>query len=111
MCVATATDHRLVATALKRNRIIGYFGRIFTCTDIGHGKDEPDIYNAALAFLGTPKSCTWVFEDALYAVNTAKKAGFNVTGVYDRFEKDHSAVRKKANIYINSFNEMRNFFD
>jgi HAD superfamily hydrolase (TIGR01509 family) len=73
MCVATATDRHLVEAALKRNGILDYFTEIITCTSVVHGKDKPDIYEMALKSLSTPKKETVVFEDALYAAQTAKK--------------------------------------
>ncbi len=83
MCVATANNRYHAEAALERNQIAGYFSRIFSCTEVGCGKDDPRIYETARAFLGTPKDQTVVYEDALYAVETAKKAGFPVVGVYD----------------------------
>ena len=111
MCVATATDRHLVEAALKRNFILDYFGEIFTCSSIGQGKDKPDIFEAALSFLGTPKNTTWVFEDALHAVETAKSAGFPVVGVYDKSERYASEIRGKSDIFIDRFSEMRDYLD
>ena len=111
MCVATATDRHLVEAALKRNGINGYFGEIFTCSSVGHGKDEPDIFEAALSFLGTPRDSTWVFEDALHAVNTAKAAGFPVVGVYDKSGRYAEEIQKKSDIFINRFSEMGDHLD
>jgi len=109
MCVATATDRHLVEAALFRCGLLDYFSEIFTCTSVGKGKDQADIYWAAHDFLGTPKESTWVFEDALYAVMTAKKAGFPVAGVYDKSEADTTAVRKMADVFICSFEETEDF--
>jgi len=106
MCVATATDRPLVEAALSRCGLLGYFGEIFTCSSVGQGKDEPDIFYAALGFLGTPKESTWVFEDALHAARTAKAAGFPVLGVYDCSEENQTALAKLADIYVCSFTEM-----
>ena len=112
MCVATATDRHLVEAALERNGILHYFSDIFTCTGIGHGKDEPNIYNAACEHLGTPKGETAVFEDAFYAAKTAKDADFVLAAVYDRHEKEHQKeLFEIADAYIVSFNEMRDFLD
>ena len=112
MCVATATDRHLAEAALRHNGILGYFSGIFTCTEVGSGKDAPEIFNQALEHLGTPRQHTLVFEDALYAVKTAKDAGFAVVAVYDKSEAEHSgAIRSLADIYINSFEEMRNYID
>ncbi len=112
MCVATATDRHLAEAALRRNGILKYFSKIFTCSEVGCGKDMPEIYTNALACLGTPKQSTLIFEDALYAVKTAKNAGFFVIGVYDSSEAAHSGeIQKLADLYINSFSEMRDYID
>jgi thiamine-phosphate diphosphorylase len=112
MCVATATDRHLAEAALRRNGILEYFSKIFTCTEVGSGKDAPEIFNQALAHLKTPRQSTLVFEDALYAVKTARNAGFTVVAIYDKSEAEHnSEIRSLADIYINSFTEMRSYID
>ncbi|MEG2203916.1 MAG: HAD family phosphatase, partial [Oscillospiraceae bacterium] len=72
MCVATATDRELVESALRRSRLLPYFRGILTCTEVGFGKDSPVIFRRALELLGTKKSETLLFEDALHAIETAK---------------------------------------
>lgn len=109
MCIATATDLPLAQSALNRCGIRHYFGEIFTCHSIGHGKDEPHIFNAALTYLGTPKETTWIFEDALYAVETAKTAEFQVAAVYDKSETKADRVKELSNIYLHSLKEMENY--
>jgi HAD superfamily hydrolase (TIGR01509 family) len=106
MCVATATDRPLAEAALSRCGLLSYFGEIFTCGAVGHGKDEPDIYHAAHRFLRTKKSGTWVFEDALYALRTAKAAGYPVVGVFDPTADHDEEIRALADLYIRSFEEM-----
>lgn len=103
LCIATATDRYLVEDALERCGVLSYFGEIFTCGEIGHGKDEPYIFESAIKFLGTEKSQTVIFDDALYAVKTAKKAGFTVASVYDKYEKAQDELRALADIYLNDF--------
>lgn len=111
MCIATATDRHLVEAALSRTGLLSYFGEIFTCSVVGHGKDEPDIYHAAHRFLQTPKSSTWVFEDALYAISTAKRAGYRVIGVFDRSAGHADEIRALADRYIRSFEEMEDILN
>lgn len=100
LCIATATDRYLVEAALKRCGVLSYFDEIFTCNEVGHGKDEPIIFEAALRFLGTEKTKTVVFDDALYAIRTAKKAGFPVAAVYDSHEKAQAEIRALADLYL-----------
>ncbi len=83
MVVATATDRHLVDMVLDKNGLLGYFSEIFTTGAVGAGKEDPLIFEMALECLGTPKSETIVFEDTLYAIKTAKNAGFPVAGIYD----------------------------
>lgn len=99
MCVATATDRYLVEAALKRVGIRDFFGEIFTCTSVGHGKDEPVIFEEAGRFLAVPQKETIVFEDALHAAKTAKRAGFTVAAIYDRHEPAGRAAGPRRFLY------------
>jgi len=112
MCVATATDRHLIEPALKRTGIAQYFSEIFTCTSVGFGKDNPTIYLKALEHLKTKKENTFVFEDALYAIKTAKNIGFNVVGVHDKVEIiNQHEIKNLVDLYINSFSEMSEYLD
>lgn len=112
MCIATATDRYLVEAALKRLHISHYFEKIFTCTEVGDGKDQPTIYVTAQNFLGTKRKNTLVFEDALYAIVTAQKAGFPVAAIEDATaEKDAPEIKRLADIYITSYIDWRNEYE
>ena len=106
LCIATATDRYLVEAALERCGVLSCFGAIFTCNEVGHGKDELDIFEEALRFLGTEKAETVVFDDALYAVRTAKEAGFPVAVIYDSHEKNQEGLRALADFYIEDFSQV-----
>lgn len=106
MCVATATSRPLAEAALHRLGIANHFGFILTCADVGSGKNEPEIFKRALELLGTGIGRTVVFEDAPHAVQTAKKAGFTVVGVYDlSAEEDAEEIKRTADSYILSLDE------
>jgi len=111
MCVATATDRYLVEAALKRNNLIDYFDKILTCTEVGHGKDEPHIYNRAAEEWSISPDKIMVFEDASHAAATAKRAGFLVCGIYDEWEKNQTAVIENSDVYIKSFKEAGDYID
>ncbi|MBA4686145.1 MAG: HAD family phosphatase [Candidatus Galacturonibacter soehngenii] len=107
MCVATASDSRLAKLCLERIGILNLLKGVYTCGEIGVGKDSPILFEYALEQLGTTKETTYVFEDSLYAVETAKKAGFPVVAIYDEASKeDEIILREKADIYINSMKEL-----
>lgn len=105
MCIATSSDSELVETALKRCDMDGFFEKIFTCSEVGHGKDEPIIYQEAMKFLRADQSNTVVFEDALYALQTAKKAGFLTVGVFDSREEQQEELQKFCDCYLADFEQ------
>ncbi len=105
ICVATATDRTIVERTLGRLGVLDFFEGIFTCAEVGRGKDKPDIYRAALDILGTKKEETLVFEDALFALKTAKADGFFTVGVYDKFEKRQAELARLADVYIRDFRD------
>lgn len=83
MCVASATAVPLMEACLERLGIRGYFSFLLSCETVGVGKSRPDVYFEAAKRLGAASEEIAVYEDALYAVQTAKEAGFYVVGVYD----------------------------
>ena len=61
----------------------------------------------ALRRLQSNKRDTVVFEDALYAIRTAKAAGFRVAGVYDiTQEADQLEIQRLSDYYIRSYEEL-----
>ncbi|WRS28498.1 HAD family phosphatase [Oscillospiraceae bacterium MB08-C2-2] len=89
MCVASATAQHLMEVCLQRLGVLSYFEFVLSCESMGTSKREPDIYLEAASRLGTLPSEMAVYEDALYAIETAKKANFYVVAVYDTEEDDH----------------------
>ncbi len=100
MCVATATDRSMVEPALIKCGIRDYFSEIFTCGELKTSKNFPDIFEKSLSFLGTEKTDTVIFEDAIYAVKTAKQAGFFVTGIYDKVELEQEEMRRICDVFV-----------
>lgn len=106
MCVATLTDFRLAAAALERCGVKDFFSGIVTAGQVGSGKENPLIYREALKLLGTEKSRTVVFEDSLYALETAKADGFRVAAVFDPHEKNQKAMKAISDFYIEDFRDL-----
>lgn len=108
MVLATATNRKLVEGALRRTGMLKYFIEILTCGEVGFSKKEPEIFLKAHERLNTPKEETYVFEDALFAIQTAKNAGFKVVAVSDESSK-HCAgeIRALADIYVDSLDEIK----
>ena len=110
MCIATASDRYQIDAALKRCGMERYFEAIFTCTEAGHGKDEPHIFRVAMEHFGADRSTTVIFEDALHAIRTAKADGFQVAAVFDDSEYCQEEIRTLADHYITDFEHTDDFW-
>ena len=111
MAAATSSPREHVEKALSRNGLIGFIDRIFTTGEVGVSKHSSDIYNLAADFLGTKPEETLVFEDSLYALKTAKNAGYVSIGVYDsKGESDQTGLKNTANIYLKDLKDFANLY-
>lgn len=109
--VATATDRYLMEPALERNGLLEYFDAVFSTRETGISKHEPDIFNKAKDFLGADEDI-FIFEDAAYAIDTAKKAGYKVVAVEDySAEEEREHIRVVADYYATNYSEMYQIFD
>ena len=110
ICLATATDRYQVEAALKRCCMEHFFSEIFTCTDVGHGKDEPVIFRKAMDYLGTTRENTVVFEDAYHAAKTAKADGFVTVAVYDSHEEKQKELQALSDFYFENYTKTDTFW-
>ena len=111
MVIATTGERRNAEAALKRLKVFSFFRGIFTASEIGSGKNQPDIYYAAALQLDTEPGETLVFEDALHAIRTAKRAGFKTVAVYDRSsDRDLAQIWNTADIYLPEFKDFNLFW-
>ncbi len=107
LIVATVTDRPLVEVALRRHGLLDYFEGIVTAAEVGTGKNGPAIFLEAAKRLHAKPEQTLVFEDALHAVKTAKKAGFVTVGVYDWVsEAKQEEMKRTADVYLESFTDL-----
>ena len=107
MAIATASERHAVTAALRRCGVLSLFPVFLTCTDVGHGKDEPDLFLRCAEEMGTRPENTPVFDDSVHAVCTAHRAGFPVIGVQDDSARDDEPViRAHSRRFIRSFYEL-----
>ena len=112
MVVATSGSAELAGAALERLGVRDYFLRIFSCGEIGAGKTQPDIFLKAAETLGSTPAETWVFEDAIHAVRTAKRCGFKVTAIYDESsKKDWEEIRSLGDVVLEEADSYMKFFE
>lgn len=106
MCLATASSAELGKPALLRHGIFHYFDFLLDCGMVGVGKTSPDIYHLAAEKFGTEPSECAVFEDAAFALKTAKEAGFLTVGVYEESEPAPESVKTYSVQYVTGFQEL-----
>ena len=107
---ATSSPREHVRKALERNHLLPYLKEIYTTSEIGESKYSPKIYLTAAKSLNSSPNGTLVVEDSLYALITARDAGFQTAGIFDPFgEPDQEQLKKKADIYCRSLNELLNY--
>lgn len=100
MSVATSSMERLARAALKR-LCNADFKAVVSSNDCKAGKETcSEVYEKALDALGVSKEKVWVFEDALFAIKTAKKAGFKVCAVKENLETSTDEIKKYADLYV-----------
>ena len=106
MCVASATAEHLMESCLTRLDVRQYFEFLLSCETVGAGKRSPLVYQESARRLGTVPGEIAVYEDALYAVQTAKAAGFHVVGVYDDSAADSwQAIEQESDEVILNWEE------
>ena len=106
MGIATATGEPALIAVLEKFNMLHYFQEIYSTYTVGASKTEPKVYDVVLNELGTEKQTTWIFEDALYAAKTAKKAGYKVVGIHDKSEPEQEELKNLVDIYINNYSEL-----
>jgi HAD superfamily hydrolase (TIGR01509 family) len=107
MCVASATAEPLMENCLKRLGVRDYFEFLLSCETVGAGKRSPLVYQESARRLNAAPAEIAVYEDALYAVQTAKAAGYYVVGVYDdSTAKNWQAIENIADEVVLNWEEI-----
>ena len=101
LAVATARDRCVIEPARERTGLLPYFDLFLTCSEVGAGKDSPAIFLKAAETLETVPEQTVVFEDSLYAMKTAARAGFLLAGIFDESAAgEQDAIQTLADWYF-----------
>lgn len=107
MCVATGAPRQYARNGLSRLGILKYFEFVTDCYEFGMEKAQPEYFEEVARRLGTkPERCV-VFEDALYAMKSAKAAGCRIVAIEDstaRLQRDE--IRAIADRYICNYSEL-----
>ena len=80
-CVASSGSHEKIRFTLGHTRLLERFdGRIFSATEVEHGKPAPDLFLHAAASMGWDPAPTAVIEDSPAGVAAGMAAGMTVFG-------------------------------
>ena len=75
-CVASSGQHDKIRRSLALTGLTDYFGdRIFSATDVAHGKPAPDLFLLAARTIGAEPARCAVVEDSAHGVDAGLAAG------------------------------------
>lgn len=106
MCVATMTPSDVAQAALAHHGLLDYMEFVTSTYEIGMSKAQPEFFPSVLERLQLDASECVVFEDALYAANSAHAAGIDVFGIYDYTARnDREEMVAVCARYVEGFDE------
>lgn len=75
-CVASSGSHERIRYTLGLTGLYSRFaGRIFSASEVAHGKPAPDLFLHAANRMGVPPADCAVIEDSRYGIEAARAAG------------------------------------
>lgn len=107
MCITTATISDYCEHAIDRLNLNEYMDFIQTPDKVGVSKSKEEYFIIAAEKLGTELEKTYVFDDALYAIENANSLGMVSVGVYDvTAEIEMDEIKEKSDIFLETFNDL-----
>ena len=107
MCVATGSPREYARNGLRRLGLLDYFDFVTDNYEGEFTKDQPGYFGALMGRLGTTADRCWVFEDALYSMESAKASGLRVCAIEEGTQaRDREGILKLADVYIRDYAEL-----
>lgn len=104
LAIASLTDEKFVHSVLARYDIDKHFEFIQTCDNTDLAKNNEDFFKFLSKRLNLNPKNIFLFEDSLYSMKAAKRAGLNIVAVEDNYsKKDIEEITKVSDIYIKNF--------
>ncbi len=104
--VASSTPQNLLEIALEATGFSPFLSAIVSVDRVGVSKRSPDVYDFSCELMDTEKKRTWVFEDALYALETLISADYYTVGIYCDDTTAKQDELQIADIFIKEFTEL-----
>ena len=107
MCVATGSPREYARNGLRRLGILDYFEFVTDNYETPYTKDQPGYFDGVIARLGSTAERTCVFEDALYAMKSARASGTRICAIEDDAQlAEREEIKAFADVYIQSYREL-----
>ena len=79
-----------------RTGIRDCFKALFCGVNLGLGKTEPTLIELARKAVGSAPEDTWMFEDSLGPIRTAKSVGIHTAAMLDQYHDDSEVAEIRA---------------
>lgn len=107
MCVGTGAPRGYARDGLERLKLAQYFEFITDCYEYNLNKGSPAYFDLMAEKLGVETRELCVFEDALYAIRSAKEAGCPVIAILDPTQiNDREGIIALADHAVHSYSEL-----
>lgn len=107
LCVATGSPRQYARNGLHRLGLLDFFEFVTDNYETPLRKEQPQYFVSLAKRLGTTPDRCVVFEDALYAMESARAAGMRVCAIEDDTQAvDKTAIKALADWYIVSYQEL-----
>lgn len=107
MCIATAAPQEFACEVLERLNLLHYFDFVTDCYAEKMRKDDPAFFHRMAQRMNVSTNEMCVFEDALYSIESAKKAGCPVIAVRDEIQAlDWPKIENLADCCIEEYRRL-----
>lgn len=107
LAVGTSCTQALCRAVLESNGIINLFEHFIFANTIPGGKRTPEFFKVCAEKMGLECGDCTVFEDSVFAAQSAKAAGCRTVGIYDDYTGEQfNALREACGRTIHSFAEL-----
>lgn len=108
MCICSSTDRVHLENALKRLDLFDLFDFIQTPDTIGYKKNQIEYWQDALDKYQIKAEEAVLFDDALYAIKTAKKPGIKIVGIKDfpHNKNEWEEIKKESDIVLDNIKDL-----
>ncbi len=106
LAAATSGYEKTCVGAFKRLGIYEMFSSFAYSHEVGVNKSNPDVYLLAAQRMGVKPADCEVYEDITLGMIGARKGGMKTVAVYDALTPDFEAVKREADRFIMSYEEL-----